>query len=316
MDGRSPSIWWVLAVYSAIAVWLYKPAWISWKHGFKGAALLLVIWWLIPPRWVRVESDTLRAWVLAVGDGAGVVLELPHDRVVVCDFGTRSGFDVGPVGVSFLKHRGIRKLDAVYVSHANFDHFSGIEALARDFDIGKVVINGHFEQFAPEKSAAGRFLQAIRRAGIPIEVINGPRVLDRDDDATIEMLWPPSLQDAPALDANNASTVLRVLCQGRAIILPGDVGDVATGRLLAEADLRADGLLLPHHGSVSGNTARLIDRSDPRVAVRSSGQRQVATTSGIEALVKGRAWFNTADVGCVLLEVKDGKLSAKAVMPD
>ncbi|HVP13072.1 MAG TPA: ComEC/Rec2 family competence protein [Phycisphaerae bacterium] len=303
LDGRSPSLWWVLAVYATMALWLYRPAWLPWKHGFKLLVLILFLWWLVPPRWSRAESGTLQAWVLALGDGAGIVVELPDGKVIVCDFGTRSAFDAGPVGVSFLKQRGIHTLDAVFVSHANFDHFSGIVGLAGEISIGKVVVNDHFDRFAPQGSAAGRFLQAVRELSIPIEVVKGPQIITTDHNIAIEAVWPPRVEDAPLLGLNDTSTVLRISWQGHAILLPGDIGEVAIGRLLDNVDIRADALVLPHHGGVCRGTERFIAKVDPRVVMRSSGQRRSLTTSGIEALVANRSYFSTADVGCVRLRI-------------
>jgi competence protein ComEC len=310
LDGRSPSIWWLLAVYSALAMWLYRPHWVRRPHTLRVVGLILLLWWLVPPRWLTADRRGLVAWILAVGDGSGVVVELPNGKVLLCDFGTRSPFDAGQVGAQFLKHRGIQELDAVFVSHPDFDHLSGLEGLARSFHIKKIVVNDHFERLAPEKTAGWYFLRAMHESGIPVEHSRGHRLFEDLGDVRVEAIWPPPLTDLPGLAPNDASTVLRVSYQGRSILLPGDIAEAATMHLLQTGDLKTDVLLLPHHGGVFRNTAQLISTVAPETIVRSSGEQTAMGSGAIEALVSGKRYFNTADVGCVRIVVRDGLLSA------
>ncbi|MBN2563875.1 MAG: ComEC/Rec2 family competence protein [Phycisphaerae bacterium] len=322
LDGRSPSLAWILAVYAVLGVWVYRRSWIPWKHAFKVLALVLILWWAIPPRWARAEPGALQVWMLAVGNGTGTVIELPDNKVLVYDFGTRSSFDVGPVGAAFLKHRGIDRIHTIFVSHANFDHFSGIKAIAKDIDIGRVVVNDQFEPFATEGSSSRRFLNEMRSLGIPIEVTHGRHTFDDMGDAIVQAIWPPAADRRPVIDANEGSTVLRITYQGRSILLTGDIAEMGMASLMADAEtkadveIKADALALPHHGSVVHNTARFIASVDPRVAIRSSGQRRSLTTNDIERFAGDRQYFNTADDGCILVRIQDGELTARAVTAD
>ncbi len=315
LDGRSPSTAWVLAVYAIVCIWVYKRHWLPGKHAFKVCALILILCWAVPPRWNRADSDTLKTWILAVGDGTGTVVELPNGKVILYDFGTRSPYDVGPTGKAFLEHRCITRLDAVFVSHANFDHYSGITALADDFDIGRLVINDQFEQFAPEDSAARRFLDDIRRRGIPIQITHGPHTfadLDPTAAVNIEAIWPPAADRQLAPNSNEASTVLRFTYQDHTILLTGDISETAMATLLDDPRIKADALALPHHGSVTPLTAPFLDAVDPKVAVRSTGQRRAMTIHNIESIVGNRQYLTTADEGCILLEIRNGQLTAHA----
>ncbi len=253
--------------------------------------------------------------------------------MLIYDFGTRSSFDAGPLAVSFLKHRSIDRIDVVFVTHTDFDHYSGIETIAKNFPIGRVILNDQFERFAPEKSGPRRFLDAIRKQGIPIEFWSGPKVLgDTLDNASprqrqagdvrIESIWPPAAKDRQLAEANEISTVLRLSYQGRSILLTGDIAEAAMATLLVDdphrlragaTPLHADALALPHHGSVVHNTADFIATVDPQIAVRSSGQRRGLTINRIEQVAGRRTYFTTADDGCILLTIRDGNLSAEAV---
>ena len=101
--------------------------------------------------------------------------------------------------------------------------------------------------------------------------------------------------------------------EGKVVLLCGDVADWGIAGLLDHGSLGADAMALPHHGSVVHNTAAFIDEVNPRITIRSTGQRQAMTTNGIEGLVGNRQFFNTADEGCVRIRIRDGELSARTM---
>ncbi|MBI5764483.1 MAG: ComEC/Rec2 family competence protein [Planctomycetes bacterium] len=314
IDGRKPSLAWVLATYAVIAWGVYWPGVRRFPHRFKIATLIILLWWAIPPRWVTHDADALNVWMLAVGDGTGTVVEFPNGKVAVVDFGTRSPFAAGNVATAFLRERGIRRVDTVFISHTDFDHFSGIEAIAREFELGRLIVNDHFEPYIRENSASWRFLKTIHEAGVPVEIVNGPKTFDEFGDVHLEAIWPPPLSEEQFAADNERSMVLSLTYQGRRLLLTGDIAKQGMAGLLQKGNVTADVLALPHHGSVVTNTKPFIDAVNPTICVRSSGQRRSMTRNGIEAIVGNRKYFNTSDDGCVLVRIEKGNATAQAIM--
>lgn len=326
LPGRSPSAAWVICAYGLLVWWIYRPRRFPRARWIPVAAMLLAIWWWIPPRWVHRQPGALTAWFLAVGDGSATILELPDGRVIAFDAGTRSPFDAGPTVRAFLESRGIESLDAIYVSHTDFDHYSGIETLIRRFPVGRVVITDQFEPFAPPGSSPSQFLAAVRRAGVPIDTITGHDTLELGPGLDARFLWPPPRSDRQFARPNDSSMVMKLTWQGRSILLTGDIEHDAMAGLLSASkseagettpriDLAADVLALPHHGSVVGNTAAFVAAVNPSVCIRSTGQRRAMTTNGIEALCGDRSYYSTADDGCVRVMIRDGNLEAASQLP-
>lgn len=326
LDGRSPGLAWLLAVYAACGLGLLRVTWLGRNHGRFVLAVVLLVWWLIPPRWVRAEHDALHVWILAVGHGQAIVLELPDDRTIICDFGTRSAFGAEQTGLDLLRHRGISRVDAVFISHANLDHYNGLPTLAEKVAIGQLIINDWHRLTAGR--GADEFLAAMKQRDIPVRVTSGPCELTEWLPAEVSVLWPPVADGGAALDANESSTVLRVEYQGRAVLIPGDIGPAAMNRLVAErgcraagaeggvslppAPLHADVLVLPHHGAVVSGTRSFLAAVDPAVVVRSSGEGRRMTVNGIEAVVAPRCYYNTTDDGCIHLRIRRGQIEAAA----
>jgi competence protein ComEC len=56
-----------------------------------------------------------------------VVIEPPDGRVILYDAGTTLGPDaVRRTVTPYLWHRGARRIDEVFLSHADLDHFNGL----------------------------------------------------------------------------------------------------------------------------------------------------------------------------------------------
>ncbi len=314
LDGRSPSLAWVLAAYAVGGLILLRTTGRWWPIAKRTAVVLLLLWWMTPPRWFRADWDTLHAWVLSVGHGQAVVLELPGNRTLICDFGSRSPSQAQRAGLDLLRTRGITRVDAVLISHPNLDHYNAIPALADRIEIGELIVNDWFTRTATAEAAA--FLEEMNHRKIPVRVLSGPCRLGQWGPTEVAVLWPPAGNELDTgLDANESSMVLRVACRGHALLIPGDVGRTALTRLTwqygkgtaATADfgpdslagLRADVLILPHHGAVVTGTRSFLAEVDPAVVIRSTGQSRRLTVTEIDRLTAGRATFNTADDGCI-----------------
>jgi competence protein ComEC len=84
--------------------------------------------------------------------------------------------------------------------------------------------------------------------------------------------------------------VIRVEAGGGSAILAGDIERQAEEELLARSPsrLRADALLVPHHGSRSSSTPAFVDAVSPRLALVSAGWRNRFRQPAAEVLERYR----------------------------
>jgi competence protein ComEC len=310
-----PSPVWVACCYVLMLLWLWRargPA-LGWpslrlpRGALPLAAALLAVWPFLPLKaWLR-PRDRVTVWTLAVGNGTATVIELPDGRTLLYDCGSRSSFDAAARSVvPFLRWRGIRSIDAAFVSHPDLDHYSGIEGVSKAVAIRRLVLNEHFEEFGADQPAVTEFLRRVRELGIPVERIRAGWALADSRGAAVECLWPPPA-GAFITNDNSTSTVLRIAFADRALLLTGDIDNYALDQLLARGGLACDAMHLPHHGSVTALTGRFLDAARPSVAIRSSGQHDRDTRNGLLSLVRNMTYFNTADDGCIRMTLgRDG----------
>ncbi len=237
---------WALPLALAGAFWLLLP------RGLPGRPLALLLWLplLYPPRELPGHGG-MDVHVLDVGQGLSVVVRTRH-HVLLYDAGpaVRDGWDAGERAVSpALRALGVARLDRVVVSHADQDHAGGWPAVAVAFEVG--------DSMAPP--------------GAPVDVRRGCQAGERWtwDAVEFAFLHPPA--HFPYL-RNEASCVLRVTSRYGVVLLPGDIGEVVEQRLLRQPEqVRADVVVVAHHGSAGSSSAAFVAATRARVAVVAAG---------------------------------------------
>lgn len=226
------------------------------------AGLVLVPVQVLGPRW---PVDGWSAITCDVGQGDGLVLATgtPGEAVVV---------DTGPdptLMADCLRRLGIRRVPLVVLTHLHADHVGGLSSVLADRAVGAVAVGGPPE---PAWAAADVARESAQR-GVPrMRLSTGQHA--RWPALALDVLGPTGslATTTSSEDANDASTVLMATTPAGRILLTGDIALPGQSRLLASgADLRADVLKVPHHGS-RYTTPRFLAAVRPRLALISVGE--------------------------------------------
>src|SRR5262249_7944991 len=127
--------------------------------------------------------------------------------------------------------RGVSRLDAVVLSHADMDHYNGLPDLLDRFPIRALLLPPGFEGEA--NPAAAGLLRLGRARGLPVPAIaEGDRwTLGRD--VALSVVLPPAAIRPGAKD-NERSVVLSVESGGRRLLLTGDLEGVGLTDLVTK----------------------------------------------------------------------------------
>jgi len=226
-----------------------------------GVPLLLPVLLWQPPRPGVGQFELLAA---DVGQGNAVIVRTAQ-HTLVYDAGPRYGpeSDAGHrVLVPLLRALGER-VDVLVLSHRDADHTGGAAAVLA---------------LAPQARALGSIepqhaLQALRPVA-PCEA--GQRW--QWDGVQFEVLHPAPGALATGAKPNTLSCVLRIAAAreagGASALLAGDIEQPQEQALvMAGANLAADVLLVPHHGSKTSSSAAFLDAVQPAVALAQVGYR-------------------------------------------
>jgi competence protein ComEC len=263
--------WWLWGFYVPLLAFLgletMRPYWRWFALGGAGWVSLGLLIPMLTPR-----ADDLRCTFLAVGHGGCAVIETPDGRVLLYDIGAVVGPEVAERQVlPFLRQRGIRRIDEVFLSHADLDHFNGLLVLCEQINVGQITRTPTFA----EKDARGvhYVTEWLEQQHIPVRIVHAGQILNAGD-VVIEVLHPPEVvPESKQENENSRSMVLRVQYHGQSILLTGDLTGPGIERLVSSQPELVDILMAPHHGSLSSNGEALAGALQPQVVVSSQGPR-------------------------------------------
>jgi competence protein ComEC len=310
---------WAILCYATLLAILFAPRLPRGKWLAEGLTVLLVVSTL----WTQAPvSPPQRAelHVLAVGAGQCAMLRLPAGQSVLIDAGTRSGYDVYRATLEpFLQHGGYPPPRVAIISHPNADHYSALPGLARSGELQRVYVNEDFLREADQPfNPAQRLLNVLDHHDVEVRAVAAGETLKLGAETTAEVIWPPA--NRTDLSGNDASLVLRVTHAGRTVMLPGDIGQAAMAELLAAAPqtLRADAILLPHHGSWEASLPALLAAVQPQVVVCSNHREPhapAAADTDVDVfyadLQRDYRYYSTARDGWVRLTFGGGRMDVQ-----
>jgi competence protein ComEC len=243
---------------------------LAWCAGLLGLALgWRWIPWLAPAALASVVAGPafaprppLEVTFLPVGHGDAILVSSAGRHLLVDGGGVPGGADPGArIVLPYLRERGVRRLDAVALSHPHPDHALGLITVLSEVPTDAL--------WLPAGIGSGPLVRALVAAAgrAPVEELTAGRVLQLGA-STVRVLSPPR-GVAELRSVNDRSLVLQVVSLGRSVLLPGDLEAAGEAQLPATA---ATVVKVPHHGSRTSSTPDFVAGTHPALAVFSDGR--------------------------------------------
>ena len=282
IDLYSVPFWWVLLVYMAMGFWIITARYSRNHHGstkrlwrrvsvISTAALIITTVITQLPSKPAGRADL---HILDVSHGNMILLQSSDGETYLFDAGSLAPIDpYQQVLRPFLRAKHLPTPQAVFISHANVDHYNGVFGLLERNPPEKVFLNEYFGKRAEDSPMVKRLLNQIKGFHIKIIRLRAGDKLMLDKGVFIEVLWPPANRED--LDVNNTSLVLRIHVGKQTVLIPGDITITAEEYLskLPADKIHADVLILPHHGSFSTMLENFVRAVNPQILIQSSSYR-------------------------------------------
>ncbi|HEV3000369.1 MAG TPA: ComEC/Rec2 family competence protein [Solirubrobacteraceae bacterium] len=250
-----------------------------------------------PPRGFAITA-------LDVGQGDATLLQHGSGHAVLVDTGPPGAGVVGK-----LRAAGVKRLDALLLTHSSRDHEGALREVLDALDV-RLVLDGR--QTAAERAAeddggeGGGTRFAGLSAGVRVGVPEAGQTV-RAGPIELRILWPPPGRSR-AGDPNLTATVALVRDGGTTALLTADAESPVTLPL----DLpHVDVLKVAHHGSADEGLPELLERLQPRAAIIPVGRNTYGhpAPSTLAALRRVPEVRRTDHDGTVRVEPTGGGLS-------
>ena len=233
---------------------------LPWRLRLLGLPLLLP---LLVPAVPRPAPGAFELLALDVGQGTAVLVRT-HRHLLVYDAGPQYGpdSDAGQrVLLPLLRARGERRVDLLMLSHRDSDHVGGAAALLQGMPV--TAISSSLADEHP-----------LRAQGVPHRPCRAGERWQWDG-VDFELLHPDGEAALPGSKPNALSCVLRVSAAQGTALLTGDIERAQESALVQRYGqaLRAEVLLVPHHGSRTSSSAVFLTAVAPRVALVQAAYR-------------------------------------------
>ena len=283
----------VVAGASTMALLVGLSLWIATRPAVRGRGLV-VAWLALCLGWALGRSpppaDALRVTFLDVGQGDAALIELPDGAVWLIDAGGQaSARDLAQAAAPgraierVLAAYGHARIDLAILSHPHPDHYLGLAGITAPIDeLWTAEPNDDDARSRPAAAMPGFAAIAAELATRGTRLVHPPLGVARSTGGAQLVVWAPRYQAMagapvrcaadPVRTVNDNSLVVALGYRGRTLLFAGDVEAEAEDELVAAGLGHADVVKVPHHGSPTSSTARLVAATHPDLAVISCGR--------------------------------------------
>lgn len=258
------------------------------------------------------QSSTASAAILDVGQGNAVVVGLPGKGHVLIDGGGAFSdrFDAGEnIIAPYLWKKRITRLEGIVISHPDGDHYNGLFFILERFRPRTLWINGA----KADGTRYAELLTLARRLGTTLHIPGENETLLQTTEARLVNIADYHRSKDIFTD-NGKSLVIRFDSRGRQFLFSGDIDQDTEKRLVKEKKaIRADVLLLAHHGSNTSSSEEFLAAVSPAYGVISAGKHKKGKFPAVEVKERcakaGFTSYNTAVDGTITFSVRKGEIA-------
>lgn len=244
-----------------------------WRHSLFMLALSVILVFIAS---FFLPDDKLHLVFCNVGQGDAILIYRRTAQVLVDGGPDRQVLSCLGSHMPFWD----RRIEAVVLTHPDLDHYGGLVAVFRAYNVGTFAWSGVEKEDVGFKTLKTEIAKE-REEGMEVIVMEAGDGLGAAE-AKLVSYWPTAAPEAGRVlgagtSANEYSMVLGLSYGQFNALLTGDIVPPATDLMIegvgGNGGLEGiEVLKVPHHGSKNGLTAKLLEATKPKLAVISVGR--------------------------------------------
>lgn len=291
-----------IVIYYLLSMWRRK----KWL-GISLLLLLLFLHQLLP-----YTKDT-KITILDVGQGDSIVIQSKQNQgSILIDTGGMMPFSqkTDPLFaknriIPYLKSQGIKKIDALVLTHGDYDHMGEAINLVNNFTVEKVIFNCvEFNELEQE------LIKVLNDKKIPYYFCIKELNIDNNK------LYFLNSKDYG--NENDNSSVIYLNYNHYKFLFMGDAGVEVEEDLIEKYNLEdIDVLKVGHHGSKTSSGKDFIDEINPKYSIISVSKNNRYGHPNKEVLenLNNSKLYRTDQDGSVMFEIKNNKFKIETCSP-
>lgn len=229
------------------------------------------------PLSISAASYQLKVSFIDIGQGDSFLLE-SNGKTLLIDGGP---VESGSTLVSYLRSRGIQKLDYIISTHPHLDHSGGLYDVINHFDVGTMYMTTAYYNHA----TYFKLLSAISLKGIKTVSPTAGTYFNLGS-AKVHFL-SPTRPVTEYSGLNDTSIVVKVVNGENSFLFTGDAETIAENEMIAKGyDLKSDVLKVGHHSALTSTSLPFLNAVDPSISVISCGKQHQSGFPRITTLNK------------------------------
>lgn len=216
-----------------------------------------------------LPRNKLMVIAIDVGQGDSFFVNSPEGKKILIDCGNASEhFDNGERTIlPLLRNLDVEKLDFVFISHLDRDHYGGFYSLERSLKIDSV----YFPKPLMHRKTDAAFIDSLKKYRVDYSYYHKKKIYLGN--SVVYILNDTSLSALKFNNRNDNSGLLKIVFGNNSILFTGDLSGKAEKVYdnLYSAALRSDILKVGHHGSAHSTTLEFLDNVRPQTALISVG---------------------------------------------
>lgn len=246
---------------------------------------------------------------LNVGQGDCTVLTTYDHRAIVIDGGGKYNKELGEnTGVTilepYLASKGVTQIDAVFLSHLDGDHSTGILELLDDMPVEGIYVSA---MKATDVQMDEQLQEIVEKNQISLYTMKHGDMIHSTALGEMKCLFP-IYEDKAAESENERSLVLRYAYGDTSVLFTGDLEAkeellLERNNLIEETDI----LKVSHHGSKTASTESFLQALTPDTAVISCGANNLYGHPHQEVLERlsacGAEILRTDEMGSIVVTI-------------
>lgn len=227
------------------------------------------------------EKSPLAVYFLDVGQGDSTLICSPGGKTMLIDGGLggegyKKKDKAKTVIIPLLKAKGIKKLDEVVMTHADFDHIGGLVYLLNNTKPGSEYPLEIKEFLDPGQPHTTYLYQDLlnsvkKRSEMKYRIAKRGDLIDLGEGVRAEVVSPDQIYKDP----NNSSIAIKLTYGNVSFLFTGDAETEAEEAMVRKygAGLKSTVLKAGHHGSANSSSSGFLKEVKPAVVVVSVGEK-------------------------------------------